>query len=291
MHDEVRSNEELIAKIRSEFPGLAFTHAQLVTNKSDDHTVFILDNQWVFRFPRSESHTASFTYELDILKALRPLTSVPVPHYEYVSRNRDFGGYRIFDGTTLEPEVFKKLSQEAQDALAVNLGQLNAAMHSLPAALRPPVVGDDPETYPQFFARRRALIAVYSTELVLLLDDFFATYARIQPPVKKLVHGDLVGEHIYYDTKRERIVGIIDFSDAHPGDPAGDFTYFWTHGRSFVDKMYAAYSVTDDPKLIERSHWYFVRYQVSRLVDALLDEDKEATQYHTGLILEHLKEL
>jgi aminoglycoside phosphotransferase (APT) family kinase protein len=164
-------------------------------------------------------------------------------------------------------------------------------MHSLPVTLRPPVVGDDPETYPQFFARRRSLIATFSNELVLLLDNFFTKYARIQPPVKKLVHGDLVGEHIYYDTKSERIVGIIDFSDAYPGDPAGDFTYFWTYGRGFVEKMCAAYAVTDDTKLLERSHWYFVRYQVSRLVDALLEEDVEATQYHTGLILEHLKEL
>lgn len=292
MHTEERSAEELVAKIRAEFPGLAFTSAQLVTNKSDDHTVFILDDRWVFRFPRSESYTASFKHELAILEALKPLTDVPVPHYEHVSHAKDFGGYRMFRGAELEPEVFATLAQDARDKLARDLGALNSAMHSLPIALRPPVVGDDPETYPEFYARKRALVGVHcESSLVSKLDDFFAKYPRIQPPVKKLVHGDLVGEHIYYDLKRKCIAGVIDFSDAYPGDPAGDFTYFWAYGRDFIEKMYTAYAFQDDAKLLERSHWYFVRYQVSRLVDALEENDENAAQKHEALIREHLGDL
>src|SRR5258708_2759932 len=41
---------ELIAKVREEFPGLAFSDARLM-NRGEDHFVFVLDGEWCSDFP------------------------------------------------------------------------------------------------------------------------------------------------------------------------------------------------------------------------------------------------
>lgn len=291
MADETRPVEELVDKIRNEFSDFTFTNVHPILNKGDDHAVLILDNEWVFRFPKSESYTASFKHELEILDALRPRTVVSIPNYEYVSQNKGFGGYKMIQGDELTPELFATLSEAEKDALAVELGKFNSAMHSLPTSLRPAVVGDDDETYPQVYARKRELLErTFGEDLVRVLDRFFAQYDQIKPPELRLVHGDLTDDHVLYDTVSRKIAGVIDFGDVGPFDPAGDFTYFWECSNEFPQKMYMHYTHKDEG-LLERSHWYFVRYEFSRLVDNIEAGDMLRARYHLDLIFKHISML
>lgn len=88
------SADGLASQVTAEFPALQFSDVQIVTS-GVDHAVLILDSTWVFRFPRRVEYRASFIRELDLLKQLQMRCPVTVPHYEYISRAKDFGGYRI----------------------------------------------------------------------------------------------------------------------------------------------------------------------------------------------------
>ena len=292
MNNETRSTEELVAKIRSEFPELKFTDVVPILDKGDDHAVLILDNEWVFRFPKSWAFKISFKQEVAMLDALRSRTRVPVPYYEYLSTEKDFGGYRIIRGVELEPEVYAQLSQVERDTVASDIAQLCSALHSLPTGFVIPIEGDHEDTWSEWYFKRHSLAASYwETDLTRQVDSMFEHYDDMHAPQLCLLHSDLVGEHIYYDLEKRKVAGVIDFGDLSVGDPASDFSYFWSYDYDFPQKMFDAYSGVRDPDFMVRAHKHFIRYEVERVLEALSDKNTNDAERHTALILEHIMEL
>src|SRR3989344_2162426 len=104
------SNFEPFAKrIREEFPNFQFSKIEF-GGEGEDHTVLLVDDEWIFRFRKSTADTGSLEDELNLLAALKGKTTIKVPDYEMVSRNKDFGGYKMIRGTDLTVEQFAVLS-------------------------------------------------------------------------------------------------------------------------------------------------------------------------------------
>ena len=282
--------EELVSKIRAEFPELVFASAQLVRNVSDDHTVLILDDEWVFRFPRSWAFKQSFKQEVAMLKELKQHKHVPVPEYVYLSAAQDFGGYRMIKGVELEPEVYSTLTGAERLTLAADLAQLNSALHALPTSLSTPIADDEVWSWTTWYGGKRPFLAEHCPGSLLRdLDIFMGEYDQVQPPQKRLVNGDFVGEHIFYDLEKRMVAGVIDFGDLSVGDPAGDFTYFWSYDDDFPKKMFQSYAFkNEDPNLLERAHTHFVRYELARMVEALEEGALDAFEHHRGIASAHL---
>ena len=85
-----------------------------------------------------------------------------------------------------------------------------------------------------------------------------------------LNHGDFREAHLLLTHDADRMAGIIDFGDAVHGDPARDFTFFWSLADWAAPFALAAYGPVADPAgILERSRWSFIRYSASRMVLAL----------------------
>jgi hypothetical protein len=77
--------EALVARIRAEFPDLVFERASL-NDFGEDHAVVMLDDAWVFRFPRGAEVVACSERERRLLA--RAATSILLPSREKVPLRR-----------------------------------------------------------------------------------------------------------------------------------------------------------------------------------------------------------
>ena len=144
---------------------------------------------------------------------------------------------------------------------AAQLGQLIAAIHSLPRAM---VMDADLPAYSSEQCRRRML-----GEL-----DQAATTGRIPSSLLRrweealedrtlwrfsthVVHGDLHEDNLIVEGNR--VTAVTGWSDVHVGDPAGDFaSLIGASDPSFAEAVVAEYSrsapVEPDPHLLRRAH-------------------------------------
>jgi aminoglycoside phosphotransferase (APT) family kinase protein len=262
---------QLEARLREGIPGLRYERAEL-DDYGEDHQILTLDGAWVVRFARNIEDLARFGAELTLLEALRKVTPVAVPHYEFVAPDRSFGAYRRIAGHEMTPAVYGALDAGKQRRVLSALAGFLGALHRLPRALIAQPDGVVPRTFSgeQFAAlyravRRARIARVVDGATLKVFDAFHEAFEEIEPGVPRLAHNDLSDDHILVRDDGA-LAGIIDFGDAAYGDPAIDFAWFWRLGEAAVDYVLAVYELApEDPGLKDRAHWTFVRYLINQL--------------------------
>jgi aminoglycoside phosphotransferase (APT) family kinase protein len=185
-----------------------------------DFEVAIVDDEWVFRFPRRAGVEEALEVEIVLLPALAPVLSVDVPSLEHISRDPLFVGYRLIRG---EPLV-----DEDADGVHAFLEALHALDPTGLPVERPVWV----EAYLEQCAEFERLV------LPLLDKDRRPEAKRLFEEAETLVdfkpvllHADLGPEHLL--VRDGRLAGVIDWGDARLGDPALD--YAWLLNGPFAD--------------------------------------------------------
>ncbi|MEO9213286.1 MAG: aminoglycoside phosphotransferase family protein [Caulobacteraceae bacterium] len=265
--------DDLLVRIRGEFPDLRFAGAALNLD-GDDHAVVILDERWVFRFPRGRERLGLFRAELAVLPRVAEVSPLAVPRYAYVSRDRDFGGYALIAGREMRPAVFAALSGEARATVLGQIAGFLRALHGLdPALLDQPGVETARSWSAGDYARRwravyRGKIAtIVAPDLLIRIDRFYDAFeGRPVGPRACIVHDDLTDDHMLLAPAGDRLAGIIDFGDVAIGDPAHDLAFFWSWGEAAAGELAALYDPGGaDPAVLDRSRWWFARYVVGSL--------------------------
>lgn len=223
--NQTKLNKDRIRKI---FPEL-----QINTIKFNDegltNDVVIVNDELVFRFPKSEYAADCLKNEIFVLKFLKDHISLDIPIALYESD--DAMCYPLLAGETLRRNILLKLDADAQQFIADQLATFHKELHGVPVA-----------EYPQF----------ETSVAVLFREDWIEAYRRIKEKVfpllqrhtcewakehfesfladksnfeyqPKLIHADLMPYHVLFDSRKKRIGGIIDFGCAGLGDPAIDF--------------------------------------------------------------------
>ncbi len=115
------------------------------------------------------------------------------------------------------------------------------------------------------------------------IEHFLSRYRAGIVAHEVVLHGDLVGDHLLVDEHTGRLTGIIDFSDVALGDPAHDFLGFWSYGASVAAYAVSTYGQAGtDPTLLARSRNHFIRYQIDRLFEMIVDgASADAIQTHS----------
>ena len=270
MTSETPTLEELTARIRAAFPQFPFAHATLIGH-GDDNLVVVLDGEWIARFSRNDEYRGRFAAELNLLDKLAPLSPIPLPHYAYVSEERDFGIYRKILGREMRPAVFAAMPPSEQRMVLSSLASFLSTLHALPAETIAQADGTIARTWSgnQFAAlyrdvRRAEIARTVSPKTLARFDAFHDALATLQPGAARLAHDDLSDDHILVDGPR--LAGIIDFSDAAYGDPVIDFAWFWHLGETNVDRLLQDYKFgSEDSSLKTRSHWICVRSMINQL--------------------------
>ncbi|WP_367135612.1 phosphotransferase [Saccharothrix sp. HUAS TT1] len=197
-----------------------------------DSAARLVDGRWVERRPRRPEVVDQLRRETRLLPWLAPRLPLPVPVPEVVSEEPFAVRHLLVPG---EPMARPERGRE--------LGLFLRALHDCPTG--------EPARLGVPGAGRGA--ARFEAEVLPLLpadlhEDAHAVLAAGRRPVDHaLVHGDLGPDHVL--TADGELTGVIDFGDAHLGDPAVDLA--WPlHGATpeFADAVADAYGATDDQR-------------------------------------------
>jgi len=198
-----------------------------------DNAAFRVGEDVLFRFPRRRVAVALLEREVALLPLFAPQLPLPIsaPRYAGTATPQypsTFAGYELIPGATACSVV---LHDDARVALAVPLANFLRALHGVDPA---PLVsrglpGDEIgrlDHRKRLSLTRERLLPLAAAGLIdepHALTDWLSTHppARLDDSQRSLVHGDLYARHVLLDA-RGHPTGVIDWGDAHLGDPALD---------------------------------------------------------------------
>jgi aminoglycoside phosphotransferase (APT) family kinase protein len=242
--------------IGEQFPELELRSLRLL-GEGWDTTVWLADEELVFRFPRREVVLTGLQNEIEVLPQLAPLVPLPIPVPTLLgTASEDFAwpfyGCRFLSGR--EPAELD-LDDDARVALARPLAEFLRTLHSvqldidLPAD---PVRRTDMGYRVPLTTERLAEAAGLGLwEPPALVDEVLAGARELPPPEPTAItHGDLHFRHVLVGERGDP-TAVIDWIDLSRNDPGVDLVLFWCalppEGR--VD-FRAAYGPLSDEQLV-----------------------------------------
>jgi aminoglycoside phosphotransferase (APT) family kinase protein len=208
--------------------------ATLEIDDGYDFEVAIVDDEWVFRFPRRPGVEETLEVEIALLPALAPALPVEVPSFEHISRKPLFVAYRLIRGD--------RLTEEDSEGARAFLEALHAFDPSGIPVPRPDWV----EAYRNQCAEfERLVLPLLERDRRAEATQLFGEAETLVDFEPALVHADLGPDHLL--VRDGRLAGVIDWSDARVGDPALD--YAWLLNGPFTE-----WDV--DPDLRRRARFY-----------------------------------
>ncbi|HZC29871.1 MAG TPA: phosphotransferase [Gaiellaceae bacterium] len=222
-----------------------------------DYAIWVVDEQWAFRFPRRASVVRGTLLEIAALPELAPLLPLPIPAPVFVGEPTDdfpwpFFGSRLLPGRELAE---LELDDEQRRQVGLQLAAFLRALHSAELAAELPADSnrraDMGERVPKTRDQLDELERLAIWERPPLVDAILVE-AEALPPARTaaVVHGDLHFRQLLA-TDEGRLTGVLDWVDLCRSDPAIDLTMLWAYlppnaRGEFLD----AYGPLDDSELL-----------------------------------------
>jgi aminoglycoside 2''-phosphotransferase len=229
-------------------PGLKIEHYER-DEEGLINDVLIVNQQWVFRFAKSEEYARLMQNEIKILKLIRPYLDIHIPETAY--EDTDYMVYPFLDGQPLSRKRLIGFDEETRRKIAEQLGSFLYQLHrlsnrrgdwDLPLTRAPVKRAKWLEVQSKVKEQLYPLFQAYQREWA---EDLFSSVlddpASSEYPLA-LIHGDLASYHILFGEQEKKIKSVIDFGMAGWGDPASDFgNLIQIYGESFVCLMQNIY--------------------------------------------------
>lgn len=219
--------------IQEQFPKLSAKHIRLL-GSGWDNTAFIIDEEFIFRFPRREIALPLLEAEWCALPKLASRLPLPIPIPEWKgSPTSDFPwpfiGYRLIPGFTA---CYANLHEDERAALAKPIAQFLAILHTTPKSefSEYSIPKNNQSRIDGSLLTTKIGINFEELSLLNLLEDrkklelVVKNLQHFREPVNTcLVHGDFYVRHLLLN-KHHHLVGVIDWGDIHLGDSAIDLS-------------------------------------------------------------------
>lgn len=231
---EIRVDESLARRLIGEqFPEVEQRSFRLL-GEGWDNTVYLVDERWVFRFPRKAMVIPGFRNEIAHLPTLAPLLPLRIPVPTLVGEPSDefewpFYGAPFLPGRELA-EV--DLDDEARAGLALPLAEFLRTLHGLELDADLPLDPVRRADMPFRVERTRDRLDRLERDGLWrapgLVDEILVEAERIPPPEPvNVCHGDLHLRHLLVGDDGHPS-GVIDWVDLSRNDPAVDLALFWS---------------------------------------------------------------
>jgi aminoglycoside phosphotransferase (APT) family kinase protein len=216
--------------IRGQFPQLATGSLELI-GEGFDVTVWRVDTDWVFRFPRRAVVIEGLLRERSVLPAVAPHLPVGIPAAVFAGEPALGYPYPFLGSRYLPGEEPADTGRE----LAVDIARFLRALHSLdPAAVGGGELPVDPLSRAEPAVRvPRALARFDELEEAGVWSAPAAARAALETALelgpaegRRLLHGDLHLRNVL--AAGGRLSGVIDWIDVCLGDPAIDLSLYWS---------------------------------------------------------------
>jgi aminoglycoside phosphotransferase (APT) family kinase protein len=245
---EIVVDERLVRElIREQFPEVEQRSLRLL-GAGWDNTVWLVDEEWVFRFPRRSMVVPGLENEIGLLPRLAPLLPLPIPVPTLVGGPSKEFGWPFYGAPFLPGRELAEadLDDDARNALGRPLGEFLRILHSLDLDADLPV---DPVRRADMTFRvprtRERLAELESLGLwsappeAHAVIDAAGQLDSVEPTAT--CHGDLHLRHLLVDEDAAP-AAVIDWIDLSRNDPGVDFVLYWCavppHGRADFREAY-----------------------------------------------------
>lgn len=224
------SSENALQIISQQFPALNPSKIAML-GKGWDNTAYLINDEYIFRFPRRSISVSFIENELNMLPKIASMVPLPIPEPKWHGKATEdypwpFSGYRKLAGATA---CQLKLSDQERVKLAEPLAYFLKSLHGIPLSL---ATGNLPGDVLDRLNIERLLLKIDNNlkemaalnilnglvHIPRLLEEAPAIFHRETPVI---VHGDLYVRHLLLDPQN-KLCGIIDWGDIHLGNRAVD---------------------------------------------------------------------
>lgn len=198
-----------------------------------DNSVFLVNGDLVFRFPRRKEAAGLVEKEMRVLPLLKDRLTLSIPDPIYFGKptpayESAFYGHQLIKG---QSGCSVRLSKNEYERAAIDLGLFLRGLHDIgdlpPLAtnVEPSFDRTDFEKYYQTFVERLRTVEQWY-DLTAHQNKFeeICNDAQKYRPVstkKVLIHGDFYHRHLIFNESM-RVSGVIDWGDSSIADPVGD---------------------------------------------------------------------
>jgi aminoglycoside 2''-phosphotransferase len=284
----MESADSTRAAIQEQTPLAARTVNEL--GRGTDSVAYLVDDEWVVRFPLVADARETLRRELALLPTLAPALPVAIPAVEHVGRRHGellFAAYRLLPG---EP-----LGANAQEEALAGVAALLGALHVFPVAdatragVRPELLKGG------YHDGQRGLVGIVESVLgradFARLDDAFRRYERDHVPSENravLLHSDLKPEHVLCEGGR--LSGVIDWGDVSLGDPDFDLAVFaMFFGSEMLVRLLEHLPDRDPARVLDKTRFFTTLRWTQDLAFDLQRGDGGATESALERLSEHLR--
>lgn len=257
-------NKLFISAIMGKSPEVTEGHVKVFTD-GWDFIVYVVDDLEAFRVPRRDDYARKLPAEVAFLKEFSILSPVSVPRLSlnYLPDGTPFATYKFIAGVPFSPELRGKFSENEMMVIARQMGEFLSILHSFPnqkargfGIVEKDVYRSSCEKMEKVKKTVYPFLSEYERKWMENKFNGFLQIIKQQSPEKRLIHSDILPEHMIVDLETHRLNGIIDFGDLEIADPALDFVFFARYGRKFLETAYDCYSLPQDDYFEERRKFY-----------------------------------
>lgn len=271
--------------INHEFPAFEIESIKKI-GEGENSKAFILNNELIFRFPKSEEIKKSFKIEIAVLLKIKSFLNLDIPESDFISKETGFIGHRLISGESLTPEIYNTLEKETQlkiqKALAKFLSQLHKIDLHLLLDCGLPVMNYYEEYSDNFERAKELIFPGIPARNRKIISDLFKSYLTNKQNFKhipRLIHNDFSSDHILFENSVKKLTGIIDFGDAAIGDPDYDFMYLLdNYGVDFIKQIARFYENKNYEKFYHKLNFFSLANKIQILIGSVENEDEGAVK-------------
>ena len=234
------------------------------TGEGDNSIAFIINENYIFRFPKRKEVKQQIQREIAVLPKIKSSLNLTIPHFEFISPDINFVGYKIISGTPLSFETYNSLNKKQQAYIPKSIGKFLFQLHHTPlhTVNHCNLETMDPQEeysdnfrkakkfiYPHISKSKQKIITKIFTDYLDNTENFNYTPA--------LIHNDFSKDHILFDAENKSISGIIDFGDIAIGDPDYDLMYLLDEfGENFLKEIFKTYKPKNKKTLMSKLYFF-----------------------------------
>lgn len=271
---------EIIKKI----PGIVVKDYSF-NKEGQNNDVVIINDEYVFKFPKYSKGIESLKKETDLLVVLNKYVTLSIPQPEYckfdsLTAGQAYCGYKLIKGISFSRKKFDDVKDKETIAnqLALFLKQLHGIPLSEVKGLTLEAADNHSEWRNLFRKIQDKLFPYMKKETKDSISDSFNNFFEQSFSINQtIIHGDFGPSNIIFDINSQKISGIIDFSEVTIGDPASDIASLigpLGYGEDFIKYFEPVYHNVDE--LMQRARFYASTFALQEALFGIEFGDREA---------------
>lgn len=237
----------LTRRIQQKYPEFKVQAARLLASGQYNDAIVVNDN-WVFRFPRHELGTKNLNTEFTVLQYLQGSLPLQIPSPTYVKIDLEkpvesFMGYPMITGMPLTRESAIEMNSDALMSLATKVNDFVQTLHGLhiPEEVegvlkRVNTFAEWEELYERIQYHLFPHMRLDARMEVCHHFESFLNSPSVHTFRPTLIHGDIGAGNILLNGNHQA-VAVIDFGSVEIGDPASDYAAISTIHPDMLDLL------------------------------------------------------